>query len=126
MLWIAGCSVALSVVALACTGVGYGLATEALDREAAEHLRRLRVLQEREDVHHDARAGLEFLASRLWAHRSAEGEFPADLSERSPQDPWGTRLRYERLGPDRATLTSAGPDRMLGTEDDLVLELPER
>lgn len=35
-------------------------------------------------------------------------------------DPWGRRLRYEKLSEDSFRLTSAGPDGVFGTADDVV------
>ena len=35
-------------------------------------------------------------------------------------DPWGTEIKYERRGKKRPLLTSAGPDKEFGTEDDIT------
>ena len=35
-------------------------------------------------------------------------------------DPWGTEHMYERHGKKRPLITSAGPDREFGTEDDIT------
>lgn len=35
-------------------------------------------------------------------------------------DPWGHRVRYERLSEDSFRLTSAGPDGAFGTADDII------
>ena len=35
-------------------------------------------------------------------------------------DPWGNKLKYERLGKKRPIIISAGPDGELGTDDDLA------
>ncbi len=35
-------------------------------------------------------------------------------------DPWGTKIRYERLSDSSFRLRSAGPDRVFDTSDDIV------
>ena len=35
-------------------------------------------------------------------------------------DPWGVEIKYERRGKKRPLLTSAGPDKDFGTEDDIT------
>lgn len=37
------------------------------------------------------------------------------------KDEWGATIHYERQGHSAYTITSAGPDKILGTEDDLVV-----
>ena len=41
------------------------------------------------------------------------------LLEALPPDPWGSPYEYERLSATRFRIISLGPDRILGTEDDL-------
>jgi hypothetical protein len=37
-------------------------------------------------------------------------------------DAWGNVIRYEKLSDDNFELTSAGPDKMFDTEDDIIVE----
>lgn len=78
---------------------------------------------------------IEQLSAGLAAYRAAEGRFVAAegiaglLDALSPRyvafphrlDLWGTELHYEGTAA-RYSLRSAGPDRKIGTEDDLVSE----
>ena len=41
------------------------------------------------------------------------------LLDALPVDPWGSPYEYERLSATRFRIISLGPDRILGTEDDL-------
>ena len=50
--------------------------------------------------------------------RGSEGEPPL-LKKEGLTDPWGTPFGYERKGR-RFTITSAGPDRVMGTADDVT------
>ncbi|MBN2126037.1 MAG: hypothetical protein JW821_17190 [Deltaproteobacteria bacterium] len=42
------------------------------------------------------------------------------LEEGDHEDPWNTVYYYEKLGPRKAVLISAGPDRELHTKDDII------
>ena len=78
---------------------------------------------------------IDQLAAGLAGYRAAEGQYVAAegivglLDALSPRyvsfphrlDLWGTELRYEGTAV-RYSLRSAGPDRKMGTEDDLVSE----
>ena len=48
--------------------------------------------------------------------------FAARLFSGDPSDGWGTPLKYERLSDENYRLISAGPDRTLDTEDDIIVE----
>ena len=45
------------------------------------------------------------------------------LEEGDYQDPWKTDYYYEKIGPTRAILISAGPDKNLHTRDDIVIPI---
>jgi len=50
-----------------------------------------------------------------------------DLSRMQPMaaaqvDGWGKIIRYEKITEDRFRLTSAGPDGVFGTRDDIVMD----
>lgn len=72
-------------------------------------------------------ANMSSLAREIHSYIAMEGRAPQNLKElqefrRIPlgtTDVWGTIIRYERLGDEDFRLTSAGPDRAFGTEDDI-------
>jgi hypothetical protein len=69
------------------------------------------------------------LVDTIVAHQVATGELPADVEELEAgaafMDSWGTQLRFEyedeRATPIVVIITSAGPDREFGTDDDIVV-----
>ena len=112
-----------ALVALGCVGAltwtfrsGVALQT----RSARQRVEELRAEAER-------RLAVDALLEDIGAHLDAtwhrDRAYPRALPEAPPQDPWGSALRYERAGPDRAGLRSAGPDRAFDTADDIVLTL---
>jgi len=66
---------------------------------------------------------LRDLSRSLQAYARDHGALPESLGAlpglRSQADLWGTQIVYERDG-DVLTLRSAGPDRVVGTADDLL------
>ena len=46
-----------------------------------------------------------------------------ELEEGDYQDPWKTDYYYEKIGPIRAIIISAGPDKTLHTRDDIIIPI---
>ena len=46
-----------------------------------------------------------------------------ELEEGDYQDPWKTDYHYEKIGPTKAILISAGPDKTLYTRDDIIIPI---
>lgn len=72
-------------------------------------------------------AQLGQVAAALDAYRENRGAWPGDLADLVPEylpaadlliDPWGTRLRLERLETGDEFLSCAGPDRAFASPDD--------
>ena len=112
--WVAaGCG----VLTLLCTGSVAAFVAAAVGRageELAEQGTRMKVERAASS---DAGVVLDALADAVL--RDAGNELPESLPEAPPPDAWGTPVRYRRLTPLRAVLTSAGPDRDFGTGDDV-------
>lgn len=76
------------------------------------------------------RVNLAALEKQIVAFSATQGELPRDLEtfERAMRpgtgllDGWGRRVRYEKLSADGFRLTSAGPDGVFGTADDIQRE----
>lgn len=110
-----------------CCAGSIGLAVRrGAERERDQIESRLVELREGVRRQEEAEALLEEIALRLEALRAVERAYPRALPEAPPTDPWGSDVRYEAGGPDRAWLRSAGPDTAFGTADDLVRELGRR
>jgi hypothetical protein len=122
LVWLIGAA----MLAVLCSGgVALGVAHSVAPTIAAARVRRAEAERERERGD-DVRSLFEVVAARLLATARATGELPDTLDESPPKDPWHHAIRYERSGPERAVLRSAGPDGQFGTRDDLerVIELP--
>lgn len=124
--WLSAIVALLALTAFCCVGLGVfslrtavSLQADAVRGEAEDLRERARRLDETEAL-------LDEIGLHLGATRDQERMYPHALPEAPPADGWGTDLRYERAGPDRAWLTSAGPDRRFGTADDLVRTLEGR
>lgn len=68
-----------------------------------------------------ATVGLDVL---LKAPARKDSRWRGPYLEQEPLDAWGSPLTYVipgRKNPDSCDITSPGPDRVLGTEDDIVL-----
>lgn len=71
---------------------------------------------------------LESLAREVLSFAAGGEGLPESLEElrkfhraaAALQDAWGRRFRYERLSESSFRLTSAGPDGVLGSDDDIV------
>ena len=46
-----------------------------------------------------------------------------ELEDGDYKDPWNTEYYYEKIGPQKAVLISAGPDRILHTNDDIFMSI---
>jgi hypothetical protein len=114
----------LTVLGVVCCGGGLVLGVVSLEPELARVRSKLESVRETDELLDAARAQLADLAAVVERARARSREYPPVLPEAPPQDPWGTPVLYERLAPDRAVLRSAGPDRELGTHDDVRLDLP--
>jgi hypothetical protein len=77
------------------------------------------------------KVNMEQLGRIILSHMGGEGQAPADLAELKRSQPgvgagsldaWGRTLTYERLSDSGFRLTSAGPDGVIGTADDIVKE----
>jgi hypothetical protein len=114
---LAWVSVGCGVLLLVCAGGAAALLATALgeaERDLAARTQRTRAEKESAG---DALVILDALADRV--RRDATSELPESLSGPPPADPWRTPVAYRRVTPTRATLTSAGPDREFGTDDDV-------
>jgi hypothetical protein len=115
--------VALGTLACLCGGGGLLLLRSSLETKFAEDRARRAERAEEAGLEDETRALLDALAARLAAAAGPRGALPEMLQEAPPRDPWGTPLDYERIASDRARLRSAGPDRRLGTPDDVEREV---
>jgi len=77
------------------------------------------------------KVNMEQLGRIILSRMGGEGQAPADLAELQRSQPgvaagvldaWGRTLTYERLSDSGFRLTSAGPDGVIGTTDDIVKE----
>ena len=77
------------------------------------------------------KVNMEQLGRIILSYVGGEGQAPADLAglKRSQPgvasgaiDAWGRTLKYERLSDSGFRLTSAGPDGVYGTADDIIKE----
>ncbi len=66
---------------------------------------------------------LRELAMHVRTIRLETGEFPREIGEGAPDDPWGNEIEYRRIHSARARVWSRGPDGIRGTEDDVELEI---
>ena len=96
-------------------GLAYGLHTD------------LRCAQER-----TATLDFKAIANGVELYQLEQGQVPASLEALRPRylkalhfDPWGNSYVLFH-GPGGAALVSAGPDKQLGTADDLLFKLPRR
>ncbi len=121
--WLTGLAAFLALTGFCCIGLG----AYVVQVGAAQHLEILRTdvggLRERAARGAAAEALLDEIVQHLESVRATRRSYPPALPEAPPEDPWGTPLHYESEGGDRAWLTSAGPDRRFGTQDDLVRTL---
>lgn len=124
MLWIGGSVVFLAGLAICCVGLGVFSFSSALSAQARVVQRKLSTERQKSAVKAQVIASLRDLADTLNAIRAAEFEYPLELPELAPDDPWGRPILYSRVSPDRAELRSLGPDGVRGTSDDQVLTLP--
>lgn len=122
--WLSGCTIALTVFGIAGTWLGYAALQAFLQELAQEERDKAAAIQATQEQADAAEQILEQVAIMLESRRVADREYPAALPERAPEDPWGNAVRYERMSPDRAVLTSAGRDGVFDTVDDHRLELP--
>jgi hypothetical protein len=56
-------------------------------------------------------------------YMQSRGQLPSEGEAKNlitTDDPWGKRIRYERIASDEYTLRSAGPDSQFNTSDDVV------
>lgn len=75
-------------------------------------------------------ANLRALQNAIASYAVTEGRVPAGLQEvraagmlaAAPQDAWGRDFRYERRSDSSFRLTSAGPDGVFDTADDIRLD----
>ena len=77
------------------------------------------------------KVNMEQLGRIILSRTDGEGQALADLAELQRSQPgvgagsldaWGRTLTYERLSDSGFRLTSAGPDGVIGTADDIVKE----
>ncbi len=111
-------------MALGCVGFGTVMASSALEAEAEVRRAELRRIEAAELRQTEAMTVLQGVALTLRHAWAVDREYPVTLPELPPADPWGTRIRYRRIDPDRAELRSAGPDLEFESLDDRVLRLP--
>lgn len=75
-------------------------------------------------------ANLNALEKAVLTYVAQKGELPSSLKALQSSiligagiyDAWGKEIKYEKLSADNFRLTSAGPDGVFGTDDDLSLE----
>lgn len=116
----------VALTTFCCIGIGTFSVRLGIERHAEMLRSDVEARRARRDQLLDAEALLEEIAQHVEAVRAVERMYPYALPEPPPPDPWGSDLAYERGGPDRAWLRSAGPDRQMGTTDDIVRALPVR
>ena len=109
-----------------CIGIGTYTVRVGMGRHAQTLRQEVESRQAERERELDVEALLEEIVQRVESVRAIERAYPRALPEPPPPDPWGTDLVYERGGPDRAWLRSAGPDRAMGTGDDIVRALTAR
>jgi hypothetical protein len=112
--WVAaGCG----VLTLLCTGGAAALVAAGIEQAGDELSAKGGRIRAEQAASSDAEVVLDALADAVL--RDATNELPEALPEAPPPDSWGTPVRYRRLTPLRAALTSAGPDCDFGTGDDV-------
>ena len=64
-----------------------------------------------------------YYARLCWANTVPDRLQAIELEDGDYQDPWRTDYSYEKLSSTRAVLISAGPDKILHTQDDIFLAI---